>query len=84
MQDSCKAYVVQHLTQWGLHVCGSLLSSDYVSCCVCVCSLRDCVFCCVCACVQVDAAIAPFLLRLRVLEGLTGYKVPSGNLGTQP
>jgi hypothetical protein len=27
---------------------------------------------------QVDAAVAPFVLRLRVLEGLTGYKLPTG------
>lgn len=27
---------------------------------------------------QVDAAVAPFVLRLRVLEGLGNYKVPEG------
>lgn len=33
---------------------------------------------------QVDAAVAPFVLRLRVLEGLGNYKVPEGEtpLGT--
>ena len=30
---------------------------------------------------QVDAAVAPFVLRLRVLEGLTGYKLPTGDCG---
>lgn len=41
---------------------------------------------CLCACAagvmvvlpQVDAAVAPFLLRLRLLEGLSGYKLPAG------
>lgn len=29
-------------------------------------------------CVQVDAAVAPFVLRLKVLEGMGDYRVPQG------
>jgi hypothetical protein len=44
-----------------------------------MCGSMTCVLCRAVWCMQVDAAIAPFVLRLRVLEGLSGYKVPSGN-----